>query len=163
MEDYKIYKSELILKNTKTDIAGFDLKDTKSVVKFAEETLKIETYPEEVVFLICVNPTTQCINYFELSRGTSLTSPIGIKELMRRVLLTNAHGFILVHNHPNGTALPTHQDIAVTKRIFDAAQLLQVEFHDHVIVGQDSYASIFEYVSKMGINPANLKESKGEK
>lgn len=160
MEDYKIYKSKLILETVETQEKGFYLKDIKSVVNFARNSLNIGTYPEEVVFVICSNPSKQCINYFEISRGTILSSPIGIKELMKRVLATNANSFVLVHNHPCGDAIITDEDCEVTIAIAKAANLLQLEFNDHIVIGQDSHASVFVELSNRIEKRKQIEEEK---
>lgn len=151
MDEVKIYKSKLILESQELQAKSVNLLDAKSVVSFAEDTLRIGSYPEEVVFVICMNPSKECINYFELSRGTLLSSYIGMKELMKRVLISNAHSFVLVHNHPCGEAIPTDEDYHLTGEIQKAAKLLHIDFIDHVIVGQRSYASLRQLVEKAGL------------
>lgn len=152
MEDYKIFKSKLILENTEVKDKFLNLNDTKSVVEFAKDTLKIDTYPEEVVFALCLNPTNQYIHYFELSRGTLSASYIGIKELMKRVLISNAYGFILIHNHPCGEAKPSQEDINITLNIANAARVLDIKFYDHIVIGQNGYSSISNLLSKENEN-----------
>ena len=52
------------------------------------------------------------------------------------LLAFSAYAFILVHNHPSGDAKPSEADLQITKRVAAAAQILQIHFLDHVIVGQ---------------------------
>jgi DNA repair protein RadC len=40
-----------------------------------------------------------------------------------------------VHNHPSGNTKPFEADLQLTKRVAAAAQILQINFLDHVIVG----------------------------
>lgn len=152
MNNLKIYKSKLILESEEVQEQSINLLSAESVVDFAEKTLKINSYPEEVVFVLCMNPAKECINYFELSRGTLLTSYIGMKELMKRVLISNAHSFLLVHNHPCGEAIPTEDDYQLTAEISKAAKLLHIDFLDHVIVGQRSFISLREFAKKAGMD-----------
>lgn len=148
MKTYKIYKSELILQHEELKVEGVNLRDTKSVLHFAENTLKISTFPEEVSFVICMNPSKKCVDFFELSRGTLLETQIGMKELMKRVLITNAHSFLIVHNHPMGDAIPSDEDYRVTEHVSDASKLLDIEFLDHIIIGQHNYLSMRELAKK---------------
>jgi DNA repair protein RadC len=48
---------------------------------------------------------------------------------------------ILVHNHPSGDPTPSRADIDMTKQIVQAAKALNVEVHDHLIVGRDGVTS----------------------
>jgi DNA repair protein RadC len=54
----------------------------------------------------------------------------GLQSPMRLI------GFVLVHNHPSGVASPSEADLQLTKRLVSAAGILQINFLDHVIVGQ---------------------------
>jgi DNA repair protein RadC len=49
-----------------------------------------------------------------------------------------------VHNHPSGDPQPSDEDIAVTRRLVHAADLLGIRVLDHVIVGDGTYASFKE-------------------
>jgi DNA repair protein RadC len=42
----------------------------------------------------------------------------------------------LVHNHSSGVASPSEADLQLTERLVSAARILQINFLDHVIVGQ---------------------------
>lgn len=58
------------------------------------------------------------------------------REILRPAIVLSAYGFVLVHNHPSGDPAPSEADRRLTRRIKDAAQLLQIEFLDHVIIGR---------------------------
>ena len=47
-----------------------------------------------------------------------------------------AAGFVLVHNHPSGDAMPSAEDVRLTQRVVKGARILGVECLDHVIVGR---------------------------
>ena len=50
-------------------------------------------------------------------------------------MLTGAASVIVAHNHPSGDTTPSPEDIAVTRRLSDAGELLGIEVLDHVIIG----------------------------
>ena len=52
---------------------------------------------------------------------------------------------ILVHNHPSGDPSPSSSDIAMTRKIRDAAQLMQIQFLDHVIIAEQRFTSFAEH------------------
>ena len=76
-----------------------------------------------------------------LSRGTVDQTQVYIREIMRHVLIKQASGIIIAHNHPGGDPKPSIQDQELTSRIQKAAQTLDVRFLDHVIVARDGHFS----------------------
>lgn len=48
----------------------------------------------------------------------------------------------LLHNHPSGSPQPSRADIQITQRVIEAARLLGIVVHDHVIVGREGHVSL---------------------
>jgi len=148
--DYKIFKSKLILRHKELDIEPISILNSESILKFAEEVLHVDEFPEEVSFVVCLNANNKAINIFELSHGLTATTFIGIKEVMRRVLLSNAESFVLVHTHPGCSAEPSPEDLSLTESMYKAAKLLDLEFIDHIIIGHDSFISLRDLSKRAG-------------
>jgi DNA repair protein RadC len=55
---------------------------------------------------------------------------------MRPAVIANCYAMVLLHNHPSGDPTPSEADRALTRRIRESADLLQIHLLDHVIVGQ---------------------------
>ncbi len=72
----------------------------------------------------------------EQARGTVDHVPVYPREVVKRALELNASALILVHNHPSGDPTPSDADIAMTNQIRDAAEALDIQLHDHLIVGK---------------------------
>ena len=47
----------------------------------------------------------------------------------------------MVHNHPSGDPTPSRPDIDMTRQVIEAARSLNIEVHDHLIVGREGVAS----------------------
>jgi len=73
----------------------------------------------------------------EQARGTVDHVPVYPREVVKRGLELNASALILVHNHPSGDPTPSEADIAMTAQIMDAAQVLGITLHDHLIIGKE--------------------------
>ncbi len=73
-----------------------------------------------------------------VSVGTVNDSSAHPREILRPVITRGAYGFILIHNHPSGDPSPSRADEIVTRRMVEAAKLMQVCFLDHVIIGRPS-------------------------
>lgn len=72
----------------------------------------------------------------EQARGTVDHVPVYPREVVKRALELNASALILVHNHPSGDPTPSDADIAVTTQVQEAARVLGIVLHDHLIIGK---------------------------
>ena len=72
----------------------------------------------------------------EQASGTVDHVPVYPREVVKRALELNASAIILVHNHPSGDPTPSAADIAMTAQVQDAAQVLGITLHDHLIIGK---------------------------
>ena len=72
----------------------------------------------------------------EQAKGTVDHVPVYPREVVKRALELNASALILVHNHPSGDPTPSQADITMTGQVQDAAQVLGITLHDHLIIGK---------------------------
>lgn len=72
----------------------------------------------------------------EQGRGTVDHVPVYPREVVKRALELNASALILVHNHPSGDPTPSEADISMTLQVQDAARVLGIVLHDHLIIGK---------------------------
>jgi DNA repair protein RadC len=70
-----------------------------------------------------------------ISTGTQSASLVHPREVLGPALREGAAGVVLVHNHPSGDPTPSREDLRLTRQLADAATLLDVRLHDHVIIG----------------------------
>ena len=66
------------------------------------------------------------------------------REILKDALKHNATSLILAHNHTSGDPTPSSDDIKFTENISSAAKLLDIETHDHIIIGDNRYYSFKE-------------------
>ena len=100
---------------------------------FAAELLQLD---REVLSLALLDTRFRLLKKVQISVGTLNESLAHPREILKAVIYHSAYGFALVHNHPSGDPGPSESDIRLTRRLSDAAQILQLRFIDHVIVGQ---------------------------
>ena len=74
-------------------------------------------------------------------RGTVDHTPVYPREVVKRALELGASAIVMVHNHPSGDPTPSREDIAMTKEVKAAAQVLGIELHDHLVVGRSGHTS----------------------
>lgn len=77
-----------------------------------------------------------------LSDGTLDESAIYTREIIHKAMDIGAAAMIIVHNHPSGSPQPSRADIQVTQKIIEAARLLNIAVHDHVIIGREGHVSM---------------------
>jgi DNA repair protein RadC len=74
-------------------------------------------------------------------RGTVNHTPVYPREVLKRALILNASALIVVHNHPSGDSKPSREDIETTRELKAAANALEIELHDHLVIGHGTHAS----------------------
>jgi DNA repair protein RadC len=71
----------------------------------------------------------------EVSLGSLNESIAHPREVFRPAIIHAAYALIIAHNHPSGDPTPSEADHRLTRRLAEAAQLLQIQLCDHVIIG----------------------------
>lgn len=79
-----------------------------------------------------------------VSVGSLNQSIVHPREVFKTAVLSNAMGLILVHQHPTGDASPSQEDIAITRRLKEAGEIMGIRILDHIIVGDGEYVSFVE-------------------
>lgn len=74
--------------------------------------------------------------------GTVNHAPVYVREVVTRALEYGALAVILVHNHPTGDPSPSRDDIAVTREVRKALEVVGIKLHDHLIIGKEGHASL---------------------
>lgn len=74
--------------------------------------------------------------------GTVNASLVGPREVFREAVREGAVSLIVAHNHPSGDPAPSPEDIAVTERLKEVGDLLDVRLLDHVILGDRKFVSL---------------------
>ncbi len=94
--------------------------------------------PQEEVWVAVVDARLQLMGTTVVSMGSVNESFAHPREIIRPVITRGGYGFIVVHNHPSGNPSPSRADEAITRRLLQVAELMQVTFVDHVIIGKPS-------------------------
>lgn len=77
-------------------------------------------------------------------RGSVNHSSVRVAEVFRQAIIETCPNIIIAHNHPSGDANPSPDDVAVTRAIVQAGQLLDIEVLDHLIITHSWYCSLKE-------------------
>ncbi|WP_336784518.1 RadC family protein [Paenibacillus sp. MMO-177] len=80
-----------------------------------------------------------------LSVGTLNASLVHPREVFRAAVKAGSASIICVHNHPSGDPMPSPEDIALTKRLVEAGELMGIEVLDHLVIGDGRFISLKEH------------------
>ncbi len=89
----------------------------------------------EKLFIVSVSKNYRAVNANLVSEGTSDTSNFFPRNSVKAVLDDNVDKIVIVHNHPDGSSKPSHQDCSTTKSIIKVFGTLEIKIIDHIIVG----------------------------
>lgn len=103
---------------------------------------KLRDLDYEVFACLMLDNQHRVLKYTELFRGTIDSAAVYPREVVKLALAQGAAAIILVHNHPSGVAEPSGADRAITERLRNALDLIDVRVLDHLIVG-DGYCESF--------------------
>ncbi len=105
--------------------------------------IDMQTFPQEVVRVLFLDSKLRLIGSSDISKGTLTTSIANPRDIFREALIRNAHGIIIVHNHPSGDPTPSEDDVEITKRLIEAGGVLNIKVLDHVVIGR-TFCSIIQ-------------------
>ncbi|MDL2313714.1 DNA repair protein RadC [Desulfovibrio sp. OttesenSCG-928-C14] len=105
---------------------------TAMVAAMARERLAGRSHEE--VWLAYLDTQNRMLSWEKYHKGTVDASVVYPRDILERCLLLKASAFIIVHNHPGGSAAPSGADLQITEQLKRSAQALGVRFLDHLIV-----------------------------
>ena len=94
--------------------------------------------------MLAFNVKMWLLGIFEISHGTGNASLLDARGVFVRALQIGANNVILVHNHPSGNASPSRDDLAISRRIKEAGNIIGIPLIDHVIIGGCEHVSLHE-------------------
>ncbi len=116
------------------------LSSWNQVVEYCRAAMGFEA--REQFRILFLDKRNQLIADEVQQEGTVDHTPVYVREVVKRALELSATAIVLVHNHPSGDPTPSRADIDMTKQIVEAAKLMGVTVHDHIIVGREGHVSL---------------------
>lgn len=97
--------------------------------------------PVEECWAIWLNQAGRVIGRTRVGQGGMTATVVDVRCVLREALLQQATSFILVHNHPSGNIRPGAEDDRLTKRLKEAAALMDLRLLDHLVFTESAYYS----------------------
>ena len=105
---------------------------------------QLEGLDREQFIIACLNTKNEPTNITVVSVGSLNKAIVHPREVFKTAILSNAASIMAFHNHPSGETTPSQQDIQLTKRLYEAGELLGIKLLDHLIIGDGTFTSLKE-------------------
>jgi DNA repair protein RadC len=92
--------------------------------------------------ILSLTTRKKLISIDDISIGILDSSIAHPREIFKPAIQNSAASIILVHNHPSGDPSPSDGDVQLTRRIIDAGKIMGIDVDDHVIIADESFASL---------------------
>lgn len=99
---------------------------------------------KENLVAVALNTRLKATSWHLVALGSQNECIAHPREIFRTAIIQNAYGLILAHNHPSGDPAPSEADRRLTKRLTEAAEILQIRLLDHVVIGNPDHYSFRE-------------------
>lgn len=87
--------------------------------------------------IMMLNRANKVIGLMTVGEGGQAGTVADPKMILQAALLSHSAGLILCHNHPSGNLQPSEADIKLTRKIKEAAGLLDISLIDHLIINPE--------------------------
>lgn len=99
------------------------------------QSLMVANAEKEEFYCLFLSGNNSVIAVEKLFDGSISSSAVYPRNIIKRVLELDALALVISHNHPSGNLNPSQDDLAITKKIKDALELVDCVLHDHLIIG----------------------------
>lgn len=96
----------------------------------------------EEFWILLLDRSNKVIETIFISKGGLTATVVDVKIILKKALEKLASGIILCHNHPSENTVASQEDILITKKISEAAKILDVKVLDHIIICGNNYISL---------------------
>ena len=107
----------------------------------------------ERVFGLYFDNKMRLLDEVQLASGGISSAAVKTKEIVSEALRLHAANVVLMHNHPDGLALPSGEDYAVTETVRAALAMFDITLAEHFVVAGNRFYPML-HVKRQ--NPAQL-------
>lgn len=118
------------------------LNSSKAVANYLQ--MSIGRKKKEYFIMLSIDARNNLIKISNISIGSLNGSIVHPREVFKEAIQLSAAQILIAHNHPSGSPEASPEDVALTRRLEEAARIIDIELLDHIIVTKDSYFSLKE-------------------
>lgn len=124
-----------------------EMRETGDIIKTSKDAAKcfIPMFigrTNEMVAIICIDAKGKILFCNTIFEGTVNAAAVSIRRFVEVAVRYAATDIIMAHNHPGGLAIPSEDDIVVTKKVADALKTVNINLLDHIIVSGSDWVSL---------------------
>ncbi len=95
----------------------------------------------EEFWILLLNRSNKLIRALRTSQGGISGTVTDIRMILKSAILHSASSMVLCHNHPSGNLKPSRADMDITKKMNEAAGIMDIKVLDHIILADTDYFS----------------------
>ena len=126
--------------NNGTNGKGLYFRNPEDVAGYFGPRLRDET--TERFYIVTLNAARRVTGEKMISKGGKTATVVDPAETIKYAINNEANSFVLVHNHPSGNVRASRADIAITKKLQQAGELLDIKLDDHIIICGHDFLSL---------------------
>ena len=106
--------------------------------------LQLEMAPlaQEQLRTLLLDTRGRLVGQRVIYQGDIRSCQVRTAEVLRPAVIEAVPIVIIVHNHPSGDPEPSQDDKMITRKLAQAAKLLDIELSDHVVIGREGAVSM---------------------
>lgn len=123
-------------------LSAFSVRSYADVVEWARP--RLATLEHEEVWLLALDAHNGVKSTRRVAQGGLHGCALTTRDVLTPALRDAASAIVLVHNHPSGDPAPSPEDLAMTRAVAAACEVVGVPLVDHVVVARGGACSLFE-------------------
>lgn len=131
----RVAKYEMVaerVQNYSSEVIDKRMNSADNIARFIMESLKSDRMIVEHFYVFMLDTKLKVMGFADVSKGTLDASPVHPREVFAPAIMTPKTAAVIVaHTHPSGDPTPSGEDIQVTERLMNAADILGIRLLDH--------------------------------
>ena len=132
-----VYRVSLV-KDKSISFGQQRVNNSQEAQSLIQRLIKTQGQPDREQFcVILLSAKNDIIGLNIVSIGGLSSASVYPREVLKPAILANSAAIILSHNHPSNSLEPSPEDMAIIKRIVQAAEVIGITVHEHIIISMD--------------------------
>ncbi len=133
-----VYRVSLV-KDASISFGSVRLNNSQQAQALIQKLILTKGQPDREQFVVALlNSKNEFIGVNIVAVGTLSAAPVHPREALKFAILGNSAAIILCHNHPSNDLEPSAEDLAITKKIIRAAEIIGIQVHEHIIINMEN-------------------------
>ncbi len=123
--------------------------EDKPTINSPQEAVQLVKYDmqaldQEELRVLLLDTRNHLLGNEQVYLGSVSTAQVHLGDIFKHAVRKNATALIVIHNHPSGDPTPSPDDVAITRELVKAGELMGVKVLDHIVIGQGRHVSMKE-------------------